>query len=114
MISLQATAIRVTSDAQYRTEAMLAANKVIARMWTSDPATREDDFKSASPMGADYTQWRDNEVIGVLPGVSASTNAPAVAFDASNPDQVTVTVRWQLPGSTVVHQYVATAEISLE
>ncbi len=113
MMGLQATAIRATSDAQYRTEAMFAANKVIARMWMSDPTTREDDFKSSSPLGAGYIQWQ-SEVIGVLAGVSTSTNAPTIVFDGTNPEQVTVTVRWQLPGVPLAHQYITTAEISLE
>ncbi len=113
MMGLQATAIRTTSDAQHRTEAMFAANNVIGRMWMSDPATRAVDFKSSTTLGADYIQWR-SEVIGVLPGVSTTTNAPTIAFDGTNPEQVTVTVRWQLPGASVVHQYVTTAEISLD
>jgi type IV pilus assembly protein PilV len=111
MMGLQATAIRTSSDAQHRTEAMFAANNVIARMWMSDPATRAADFKSSATLGADYIQWRD-EVIGLLPGVT-TTIAPTIAFDGTNPEQVTVTVRWQLPGASV-HQYVTTAEISLD
>ena len=47
-------------------------------------------------------------------GPYAGNVGDTIAFDGTNPEQVTVTVKWKLPGTSVVHQYVTTAEMSLD
>lgn len=108
LVAAQAAAIRHQSDAQYRSEAMLLADTLIARMWVWSPATRATAFDD--PAGSAYVAWRDNEVIPLLPG--SSSDAPTVVFDAANPRRVTVTVFWKHPAGPVVNRYVATAEIN--
>jgi type IV pilus assembly protein PilV len=40
LVALQATSIQLTSDAKYRTDASLLANRLIGQMWASGLAPR--------------------------------------------------------------------------
>ena len=93
MVALQATAVSASSDAGYRSEAAMAADQVLAQMWSADPATLAADFNGQDGVGGTkYTAWAR----GIsLPGVSAGANQPSIAVDAAN--LVTVTVQWSTP-----------------
>ncbi|MBK8577809.1 MAG: type IV pilus modification protein PilV [Candidatus Accumulibacter sp.] len=56
LVALQGTSIQLTSDAKYRTDATLLANRLIGQMWASDltPPTCTQ-FSTAIPMAAPTT-----------------------------------------------------------
>lgn len=105
VIALQATSIKLTGDAKYRTDATLLANRLIGQMWVSggDLATLKTDFETD---GAAYDAWlaevsgRDglpgvvaasSGVVSTLPLVSVDTTAGATA------GQVVITLFWRTP-----------------
>lgn len=130
IIGLQGSAVKASTDAKYRSEAALLANELIGRMWASDrtQATLQAAYSSAN--GAAYQQWAwigsvaatpgtalnaaQGTVLWTLPGASA--NPPTVVIAPSvgtvvPSSVVTITVFWQLPGETTVHNYMTTAQI---
>jgi type IV pilus assembly protein PilV len=93
LIGMQATAIKNTTDARYRSEAAYLASQVIGRMWV--------DRTNLALYGASGYAPRDawvNTVASTLPGVDVGNNVlvPTIVVGASN--QVTVTIQWQQPG----------------
>ena len=110
MVALQATAIKLSSDAKYRSEAAMASEQVIAQMWASDPAALAAQFKS--PDGAAYKTWKDTVTTSTpqsgLPGASAKP--PTIEVTADN--VVTVTVYWRAPGDPAYHNYVSTTYVA--
>ena len=111
LIALQATAIKLTGDAKYRTDATLLANRLIGQMWVrgADLAALKTDFES--PAGAAYAAWladpNKNGVQDRLPGVVAEgtgvvATLPQVTVDliptgAPTSAQVTITLFWRTP-----------------
>ena len=82
IVGLQAQAIRLTNDAEYRAEAVYLANSLISQMWTENPAVIASKY--SSPSGSEYVNFRDNKVVPVLQG--AMTKEPDVLVnDASLP-----------------------------
>jgi type IV pilus assembly protein PilV len=51
LVALQATSIQLTSDAKYRTDASLLANRLIGQMWASGLAP--DALETAFENGGD-------------------------------------------------------------
>jgi type IV pilus assembly protein PilV len=98
MIGMQATAIRNTTDARYRSEAGFLANQIIGTMWTD-----RANLSSYDTSGASYTprdSWRTT-VETNLPGINVSTDtlAPTITVNSAT-GQVTVTIQWQQPGES--------------
>lgn len=111
LVGLQATAIKQSTDARYRSEASLLANDIISQMWISDrtTATLQTNFNTSSTA---YNTWFAR-VQGTLPGVVAnSATAPTIAIDAQG--IVTVTLFWRAPNElagTTPHNFVTIAQI---
>jgi len=134
IVGLQATSIKISGDAKYRSDASLLANQLIGQMWMSDrtPATLQANFSSSSNVssqgsatliGARYTNWA-NSVAASLPGVSGVPgtvpNLPTVTFTTNTSTVAqssiaTITIYWISPSEQQnglpAHQYVAVAEI---
>jgi len=116
LVGLQAVAIRNTNDLQYRGEAIAIANAAMGRMWTMDRTKLDAFYTGDKGAGGDgYKALVEASL--KLPGVSADDNLkPTVVVDpgpSASSNQVTVTMRWQLPGDTTPHQYVATVMVGL-
>jgi type IV pilus assembly protein PilV len=126
LVGLQATAVKVSGDAKYRSEAALLANEVIGKMWTSDrtQATLQSAF--SSPNGAEYKKWAwagsagalqgapaDGTVLRTLPGGIPPTIVIVSGNEPINPTSlVTIKVFWQSPSDNdVQHNFVAQAQI---
>ena len=108
LVGLQATAIKQSADAKYRTEAALLTNEIIGQMWVSDRTTAvlQANFNTG---GTAYNNWFAR-VSGILPGAAA--NPPAIAIDGQG--LATVTVNWiapNEPANAPIHNYVAMAQI---
>ena len=102
LIGMQATAIRNTSDARYRSEASFLATEVIGRMWI-DIANLGNFDKDYAPAFAARDDWA-TKVSATLPGVDlAGATAPTIEVDAVT-GEVTVTILWQQPGETTTRR----------
>lgn len=104
IVHLQSNAVSYASDAEYRTEAAMLADQVIARMWVADPQTLTTAFNGSDGAGgAGYTAW--NALVARLPSGSG-----AITVDANGVTEVTVS--WTPPGVDTVHQYVSRTQVA--
>jgi type IV pilus assembly protein PilV len=111
MMGLQATSVKLSGDAKYRTDASMLANELIGQMWVSDrtPATLQTTYQGgAGTNGAAYTAWI-TDVTNALPGVAGvAANQPIVTVVTQNPvapatsvtDVVTITIFWKAPNES--------------
>ena len=131
IVGLQSSAVTASSDAKYRSDAALLANELIGKMWASNRTQATLQIAFASPNGAEYQNWAyvgalsgspgtttapaAGTVFGTLPGAAA--NPPTVAIVSSGAANmtvssiVTITIFWQGPNETTVHNYIAEARI---
>lgn len=108
LVGMQALAIRHMADARYRSEASFLANEVIGSMWVNKGNLATYAFSGTGAPPAAIDKWVAS-IQSTLPGVSAGANLPIVDV-AGN--RVTVTVRWQLPGASELHQHITVAYIN--
>jgi len=131
IVGMQASAVRATSDAKYRSDASMLANELIGQMSVSfdrsiPPPTPsptapvnvlQTNFQGGNGTdGSAYTAWLAN-VVATLP--SAGANPPTVTVVtawpvlASDPPlgQVTITIHWNLPGD-LPHNYATVVVIN--
>jgi type IV pilus assembly protein PilV len=110
LIGIVAASIRATNDARYRAEAANLANALIGDMWATAAGELDPQFGAGGPR---LVAWQ-SYVASQLPAASGA-NAPVV--DLAQPGlstqsrSVVVTVFWQMPGETVRHQVLVTAQI---
>lgn len=107
LVGMYAMSIKDSTEARFRNDAAFLADSLIAQLQLADAATRATSY--ASPGGASFTSWRDTRVYPLLPGAQVSGAAPTVVFDATNPNQVTVTLKWQAKNDSAIRQYVVTS-----
>jgi type IV pilus assembly protein PilV len=113
LVALQATAIQLTGDAKYRTDATLLANRLIGQMWVSD-----GDLNAFATGGAAYDTWLA-DVSGPegLPGVVAAADdvistLPTVTVGAAG--VVEITLFWRTPEMAAAeagHRHVVVSQI---
>lgn len=123
LVALQATTVQLTSDAKYRTDATLLANRLIGQMWTSSGnlTALKTAFQTG---GAAYNTWLA-DVSGTegLPGVVAASTGvvstlPTVTVDdtaGATAGQVVITLRWrtpEMPLNAAGHQHVVVSQVS--
>lgn len=111
LIGMQATAMRATIDAKYRSEASFLANEVLGMMWVADKTNLAAFATSAGTPatcpGSPVCPWI-TRVERLLPN-AVGANAPEIAI-ATN--EVTVTVRWQPPGDAQPSNHIAVTQIN--
>ena len=118
LMGLQATAIKFSDDAKYRTDAAFLANKVISQMWLGD-LTQLNTFALNSAVAttcgggaipatsSPVYGWATSDLKNALPGAAADHQKIVV-----NPDNsVTVTICWQTPTDKVWHNFITSARI---
>jgi type IV pilus assembly protein PilV len=121
LLAMQATGMRVTIDAKYRSEASFLANEIIGTMWVdrvgvaATPPTYATS--AASPKDCSGTpplptvcDWI-SKVKARLPmdGTTPANTEPEIAIVGR---EVVVTVRWMRPGDTTVSNHTTTAQIN--
>ena len=122
LVALQATAVQLTSDAKYRTDATLLANRLIGQMWTSSGslAAMATAYQTG---GAAYNAWlADVSGRDGLPGVVAASTGvvstlPTVQFPTVTALTADVEIRlfWrtpEMPLNAAGHQLVVVSQIS--
>lgn len=119
MIGMQAVSVSQTSQAKYRVDASLLANKLIAQMWSDLPANRPDYATGL----ARFNTWQANEFVANMPPSSSATvtivDYPATQLTTPGAPavkgyRVTVNIQWRAPNepTTVpVHRYVTTTDV---
>lgn len=90
VVGLQAVNLKQTTDAKHRVDASFLANQTLGMIWA--------DRKNLS----DYEVT--DEVIAGLPNGKRT-----VAIEGN---EVTVTIRWKMPGEPAAHRHVVVAQIS--
>ena len=106
LMGMQATAMRATIDAKYRSEAAFLANEIIGTMWVN--RANIPQYATAScGSNVDCAAWR-TRVQAMLPNATGG-NAPTIVIVGQ---QATVTVFWQRPGESTVSNHVAVAQIN--
>ena len=110
LIGILAASVRATNDARYRAEAANLANALIGDMWATAANELDPQFGSGGPK---LVAWQ-TYVATQLPAADGA-NAPLVDLAqpglSSQSRSVVVTVFWQMPGETVRHQVLVTAQI---
>ena len=105
MVGLQASIVKNTTDAGYRSEANYIAQQELGRMW-ADPC----NLAAYSVTDRDISNLLPNGRVSISHWFSGNT--PAGCNSSQNIDQTIVTVTWQLPGEAEVHQVVNSASIT--
>lgn len=106
LVGMQAIAIKNVTDAKYRSDASFLANEIISRMWVDRVNLGNYAYPGGTaPALVTWVAKLNNE----LPGSAA--NAPAIAVNGGT-GEVTVTIRWQPPGSADVRVYRSIAVIT--
>ena len=108
LIGLLGSSLRVTNDARYRSEAANLANAMIGDMWTMTAAKMDTDFCNGCPRLASWQTKAED----LLPSAAALPLKVDLTNGLSPESRtVVVTVRWQMPGETEVHQHLMSAQI---
>jgi type IV pilus assembly protein PilV len=112
IVGLQAQAMKVTNDSQYRAESVYLATELMSQMWADDYKSLKANYDSAGG-GAKYVTFKD-KVKAQLAGAWVSD--PDVVFDDANAPSaqssyVTITIPFRMPGDTVTHQYVTSGVV---
>jgi type IV pilus assembly protein PilV len=101
LIGMQATAIKNTTDARYRSEAAFLANQIIGQMWVDRPINRyDDDFGAYAPRD----DWRTT-VQSTLPGVDLVNNILVPQIQVSADNEVTVIIQWKQPSEDTTRSF---------
>lgn len=113
VVGMQASAVRASTDAKYRSDASMLANQLIGQMWSSNrsAAVLQTYAGGGGSDGAAYLTWLA-DVNTLLPG-STGAQQPVVTVNPLN-NQVTVQLFWLAPGEptgTAPHQYVVVAQV---
>lgn len=105
VVMLSASAKRQAAEAHYRTAASVLVAQLTAqmRLGPRDPGALADLY---GPQGAGYAGF-SAAAAQALPGVPQ--HPPAIDIDGDS--NIVITVRWQAPGETSAHQYVAATRI---
>jgi type IV pilus assembly protein PilV len=119
MVGMQAMGIKLATDSRDRAEASNLANQLVGEMWLNRTALASYQYSGSGTAPAALTNWVA-QVDAALP--NAATYRPIVDVSpvtwttlvpaASLGTQTTVTMRWQSPTETTVHQFVMTAYIN--
>jgi type IV pilus assembly protein PilV len=119
VVAMQATSVKLTGDAKYRSDATLAADQLVGLMWASGLTLAEikAQFETGKPM---YQAWFTDLVNSrTLPGVEIgdATMQPQVsiidAVDATG-GRVTITIFWRTPQMVAPdsHRHVVVTQIA--
>lgn len=104
VLMLSVNAMRQAAEAHYRTAASVLAGQMAAQIRLGP---RDPDTLAAITTAKGYDAFRE-AAARTLPGTT--THPPLVTVNGAG--RFFITVRWQQPGDTSVHQYVALARIT--
>ncbi len=114
MVGMQTMGIKLATDSRDRAEASNLASQLVGQMWLNRGALASYQYSGTGTPPTALTTWVA-QVNAALP--NAAANPPIVTvgaspLGASAGSQTTVTLRWNSPTDSTVHQYVMTAYIN--
>lgn len=100
LIGFQAASMKIATDSQFRTEAAMLSDELIAKMTVYNLSNVATDF--ASPSGAQFSAWLNDRVKGAsrLPNAQVTTEFTSVPKATSTTLVVKLNITWSVPGST--------------
>ena len=135
MVAMQAASVSAVADAQYRIEAVNAANQLLSQIWvnidlTSAVTTQTSlmtfehqtggapascDFSGAPGTNAAVTAWLNHLNTGrggapLLPGTKPEMQQ--IEIDTGVNNRVTITLCWQAPGDTTPRRHTMVAYVN--
>jgi type IV pilus assembly protein PilV len=136
MVAMQAASVNAVADAQYRIEAVNAANQLLSQMWVNTDRTSAGTAQASllsfehqttgAPAGCDFsgtaathgavTTWLNYLNTGgpsgapLLPGATAARQQVQVDTGLSN--RVTITMCWSAPNDTVPRRHTLVAYVN--
>lgn len=135
MVAMQAASVSAVADAQYRIEAVNAANQLLSQIWvnidrTSVASTQASlqtfehqtggvpascDFSGAPGTNPAVTAWLNHLNTGrgggpLLPGTKAAMQQIDIDTGVSN--RVTITLCWQAPGDATPRRHTMVAYVN--
>jgi len=135
MVAMQAASVSAVADAQYRVEAVNAANQLLSQIWVnidrSSPANVQAtlltfehqtggvpascDFTGAPATNPAFTAWLNHQKTGragapLLPG--ATDVMRQIDIDTGVSNRVTITLCWQAPGDTTPRRHTMVAYVN--
>jgi type IV pilus assembly protein PilV len=141
IIGLQASSIKMSSDAKYRSDASMLANQLISLMWTdvasavAAPAAFDPiEFVSYGTGGTNFTPW-SNTLTPILPNASAAVTTNTILACDGQPcpalptgvlqttrTDITISISWHLPDCVAsnpdypscIHRYSTGALVSAQ
>ena len=139
LVAMQAASINTAADAQYRVEAVNAANQILSQMWVNldrtSPATAQAslltfehqttglppdcNFSGAAGASPAVTAWTNLLNTGKADGTGTKPllpgSAPAlqqIEIDTGINNRVTITVCWRAPNDTAPHRHTVIAYVN--
>jgi len=135
MVAMQAASVSAVADAQYRIEAVNAANQLLSQIWVNIDRTSavsaqaslmtfehqtggvpaSCDFSGAPGTNAAVTAWLNHLNTGrsgapLLPGTKPAMQQIDIDTGVSN--RVTITLCWQAPGDTTPRRHTMVAYVN--
>lgn len=119
IVGMQASAVKASRDAKYRTDAGLLASEIIGEMWSADRNDLSNFNGNGIENGSGYRPWLlrvSNTLPGVdenppLVAVTQGDAGPPITSTPKTPSAVSITVRWKAPGDVVAHSYRVVVQI---
>jgi len=114
MVGMQSMSLKLATDSRDRAEASNLAGQLVGQMWLNRAALASYQYSGTGTAPAALTTWIA-QVNASLPNAAATPPIVAVGaspLSASAGTQTTVTLRWNSPTDSTVHQYVMTAYIN--
>ena len=109
LLMLLSTSLVESGNARYRSEASLLASDLVARMWAGDRGAASLQSRFGDTGADEYRQWLQR-VQATLPGSTTDANLPQVAIDDDR--NVTISLRWQVPGEADAHRLLIATRIT--
>ena len=105
-VALQTVSVKNITEAQFRSEAAIWSDTLLALMRVADPATRSTNFATG---GTGYVAWKNRLTSTSGNGLPGATSTPPQVSFSGN--QVTITIYWRSLTDTTTHQYVTVAQL---
>jgi type IV pilus assembly protein PilV len=114
MVGMQSMSLKLATDSRDRAEASNLAGQLVGQMWLNRAALASYQYSGTGTAPAALTTWIA-QVNASLPNAAATppiVTVGASPLGAAAGSQTTVTLRWNSPTDSTVHQYVMTAYIN--
>lgn len=122
LIGLQTASVKQSTDAKYRSDASLLADKLVGKMWIGDRTATTLQNKFNSPSGTEYLSWlgsaaTEGSVLATLPGADAHHPDVQIVLQAgggggASSSAVRIVMYWKAPYETGdEHQYTLITQI---